>query len=225
MSADDACKREAQVVPIARSNHLDFTPPEINLMKFIDEQDLTPPEEEPSKPNPPVGQTPYQTPAARQLSTQNPPPSNAFWLNEPGAVWCLDELTEEDLLEIEENAIQQLKMKKAQDTQAQASELNSSHMGPVLRSSEQSVQILNDKGATPVDAAAVAAKGKEPFSANSSVTPAFKPAPTRRLRKAAALKSPYDEMQPKSIFTAARKYASSMIQFCKHMHTRTDQGT
>jgi hypothetical protein len=37
MSADDACKREAQAVPIARSNSLDFTPLEINLMKFIDE--------------------------------------------------------------------------------------------------------------------------------------------------------------------------------------------
>jgi hypothetical protein len=137
MSADDACKREAQAVPIARSNSLDFTPPEINLMKFIDEQDPTPPEEESSKPNPLVGQTPYQTPTARQLSTQNPPPSNAFWLNEPGSVWCLDELTEEALMEIEENAIQQLKMKNAQDTHnAQASELNSSHMGPVLRRSE-----------------------------------------------------------------------------------------
>jgi hypothetical protein len=65
MSADDACKREAQAVPIARSNSLDFTPPKINLIKFIDEQDPTPPEEESSKPNPRVGQTPYQTPAAR----------------------------------------------------------------------------------------------------------------------------------------------------------------
>jgi hypothetical protein len=205
MSAVDACKRETQEVPIARSNHLDFTPPEINLMKFIDEQDPTPPEGEPSKPMPPVGQTPYQTPAARQLSTQNPPPSNAFWLNEPGSVWCLDELTEEDFLEIEENAIQQLKMKKAQDTEAQASELNSSHTGPILRSSEQSVQILNDKGATPVDAAAVAAKGKEPLSANSSVTPAFKPAPTRRLRKAAALKSPYDVNATKKQFHCSKE--------------------
>jgi hypothetical protein len=141
-------------------------------------------------------------------------------------VWCLDELTEAALMEIEENAIQQLKMKNAQDTHsAQASELNSSHMGPVLRSSEHSVQILNDKRATPVDAVAIAAKGKEPFSANSSVTPAFKPTPTRRLRKAVALKSPYADNATKRNFTAARKYASSTTQFCKHMHTRTDQGT
>jgi hypothetical protein len=115
MSADDACKREGQALPIAMSNSLEFTPPEINLMKFIDEQDPTPPEEVPSKPKPPVGQTPYQTPATGHPSNQNPSHSNAFWLNEPGFVWCLDELTEEALMEIEENAIQQLKMKNAQD--------------------------------------------------------------------------------------------------------------
>jgi hypothetical protein len=51
-SANDACTREAQAPPIARSNSLEFTPPEINLMKFIDEQDPTPPKEEPSKPKP-----------------------------------------------------------------------------------------------------------------------------------------------------------------------------
>jgi hypothetical protein len=85
-SAEDACKKEAQALPIARSNSLEFTPPEINLMKFIDEQDPTPLEKESSKPKPPVGQTPYQTPATGHPSNQNPSPSNAFWLNEPGSV-------------------------------------------------------------------------------------------------------------------------------------------
>jgi hypothetical protein len=104
-----------------------------------------------------------------------------------------------------ESSVQFL-MRNAQDTHnAQASELNSSHMGPVLRSSEQSVQILNDKRATLVDAAAVAAKGKEPFLANSSVTPAFKPAPTRRLRKAAALKSPYADNATKKQFHCSKE--------------------
>jgi hypothetical protein len=55
----------------------------------------------------------------------------------------------------------------------------------MLRSSEQSVEILDDKRATLVDAATVAAKGKEPLSANSSVTPTFKLAPMRRPRKVA----------------------------------------
>jgi hypothetical protein len=89
-------------------------------------------------------------------------------------------------MEIEENAIQQLKMKNAQDIQnAQSSEPNLSHKDSMLRSSEQSVEILDDKRATLVDAATVAAKGKEPLSANSSVTPTFKLAPMRRPRKVA----------------------------------------
>jgi hypothetical protein len=219
MSADDACKSESQAPPIARSNSLDFTPPEINLMKFIDEQDPTPPEEEPSKPKPPVGQCLYQTtPFARQPSNQNPPPSNAFWLNEPGSVWCLDELTEEALMEIEENAIQQLKMKNAQDIQnAQSSEPNLSHKDSVLRSSEQSVEILDDKRATLVDAAIIAAKGKEPLSANSSVTPTFKPAPMRRPRKVAVLKSPHADNATKKQFHYSKEVcalfsSSSMCQ-------------
>jgi hypothetical protein len=81
------------------------------------------------------------------------------------------------------------------------------------------VQILNDKRATLVDAAAVAAKGKEPFSANSSVTPAFKPAPTRRLRKAAALKSPYDDNATKRQFHCSkevRQLYDSILQTHAH---------
>jgi hypothetical protein len=113
----------------------------------------------------------------------------------------LDELTEEALIEIEENAIQQLKLKNGQDTQnAQSSEPNSSQKDSVLRSSEQSVEIIDDKRATSVDVATVEAKGKELLSANSSVTPTFKPAPTRRPRKAVVLKSPYANNATKKKF-------------------------
>jgi hypothetical protein len=118
----------------------------------------------------------------------------------------LDELIEEALMEIEENVIQQIKMKNAQDAQnAQSSEANSSYKNSVLRSSEQSVEIINDKRATPVDAAAVAAKGKEPLSANLSVTPTFKPTPTRRPRKAAVLKSPYADNATKKNFQCSKE--------------------
>jgi hypothetical protein len=75
----------------------------------------------------------------------------------------------------------------------------------VLRSSEQSVQIIDDKRATPVDAVAVEAKGKEPLSANLSVTLAFKPAPTRRPRKAVVLKAPYSDNATKKKFQCSKE--------------------
>jgi hypothetical protein len=79
MSADDACKSESQAPPIARSNSLDFTPPEINLMKFIDEHDPNPPGEEPSKPKPPVGQCLYQTTLLQDNpQTKTHPPQMPF---------------------------------------------------------------------------------------------------------------------------------------------------
>jgi hypothetical protein len=87
----------------------------------------------------------------------------------------------------------------------------------VLRSSEQSVEILDDKRATLKDASTVAAKGKEPLSANSSVTPTFKPAPMRRPRKVAVLKSPHADNATKKQFHYSKEVcalfsSSSMCQ-------------
>jgi hypothetical protein len=48
-SANDSCQRREEPEPIARSNSMDFTPPEINIMKWVEEEEKSPAAEQTSK--------------------------------------------------------------------------------------------------------------------------------------------------------------------------------
>jgi hypothetical protein len=41
-SANDVYQRQEEPQPIARSNSMDFTPPEINIMKWVEEEEKSP---------------------------------------------------------------------------------------------------------------------------------------------------------------------------------------
>jgi hypothetical protein len=75
--------------PIARRNSMDFTPPEINIMKWVEEEE--------------------KSPAAEKISKTD-------HMKEPGSDYW-DGFDEDALREIEENALKQFQLKKSQASQ------------------------------------------------------------------------------------------------------------
>jgi hypothetical protein len=88
-SVDDSCQRQEEPEPIPRSNSMDFTPPEINIMKWVEEEE--------------------KSPAAEQISKTD-------HMKELGSDYS-DDFDEDALREIEKNALKQFQLKKSQARQ------------------------------------------------------------------------------------------------------------
>ncbi|CAL4980346.1 unnamed protein product [Urochloa decumbens] len=165
-------------IPVAKSDSLDFTPPDFDIMKSINEHEPTQPQEQQSTPQP------EKQPGHQGL--------------EPGSVFSLDQIDAGLLQLIEEDAIQRIQERKARSAQLErppAGDILGDHEAP---------QASTDIATAAVGTATTPASMRpEPASVNSSVTPAYQPAPRRRLRKAAVLQSPYVD------FTAAKSFRCS----------------
>ncbi|CAN6174110.1 unnamed protein product [Urochloa humidicola] len=138
---------------------LNFTPPECNIMKFVDSSQ------------------------ANQNGTLG---ENSNSYNGSGSVCPLDLLDEEILSKIEEEAIQEINMRKLNSVTATSK-------SPQIPASAPTIT-------PPIAATSFSplATDIDPASANSSVTPAYQPHPRRQTRKAAALRSPFVDIQATS---------------------------
>ncbi|CAL4966916.1 unnamed protein product [Urochloa decumbens] len=165
-------------IPVAKSDSLDFTLPDFDIMKSINEHEPTQPQEQRSTPQP------EKQPGHQGL--------------EPGSVFSLDQIDAGLLQLIEEDAIQRIQERKARSAQ-----LERAPTGDIL-GDQDALQASTDIAAAAVGTATTPASMRlEPGSVNSSVTPAYQPAPRRHLRKAAVLQSPYVD------FTAAKSFRCS----------------
>jgi hypothetical protein len=182
-SADDSCQGREEPEPIARSNSMDFTPPEINIMKWVEEEE--------------------KPPSAEQISKTD-------HTTEPGYDYW-DGFDEDALREIEENALKQFELKKSQVNQDAAA--TSSQGNPEVGSKEV------EKLTPPADVEPRTTTDVEPSSVNSSVAPAFHPAPRRVVRKTRALKSPYTDAAPRKGFKCSKEVRHVYDMILKtHLH-------
>ncbi|CAL5090530.1 unnamed protein product [Urochloa decumbens] len=186
-SGEGCSHKCSNAIPIDKSNSLDFTPPDFDIMKSIDEHEPTQPGEERSTP-----QQGWPTP-----EQENHPRHQGLDL---GSAFSLDQMDAELLQLIEDDAIQQIQERKARSAQfemASTSDINGLQDGP---------QASTDVAATVVGTATTPASMRpEPASVNSSVTPAYQPAPRRRLRKAAVLQYPYVDFTADKSFRCSKK--------------------
>ncbi|CAL4981046.1 unnamed protein product [Urochloa decumbens] len=184
-SGEGCSHKGSNAIPIDKSNSLDFTPPDFDIMKSIDEHEPTQPGEQRSTP-----QQGWPTP-----EQENHPGHQGL---DPGSAFSLDQMDAELLQIIENDAIQRIQERKARSTQferASTSDINDLQDAP---------EASTDVAATVVGTATTPASMRpEPASVNSSVTPAYQPAPRRRLRKAVVLQSPYVD------FTADKSFRCS----------------
>ena len=167
-SADESLLEKHSPPLIARSNSLDFTPPECNIMKFIDEQES--PENVGHSKNEEKGKQLDQT-----------------WQTEPRSTFSLDGYDEEFWSKLELEAIKKLEMSK------------------------NNPQVISDAPISLCDTslADISVTPQEPSrasssAANPSASPAYQPAPRRRLNKAAALQSPYIDFTSKRSFKCSK---------------------
>ncbi|CAL5006580.1 unnamed protein product [Urochloa decumbens] len=168
-SGEGCSHKGSDAIPIDKSNSLDFTPPDFDIMKSIDEHEPTQPGEQRS--------TPQQ---GRSTPQQGNHPGDQGL--DPGSAFSLDQMDADLLQLIEDDAIQRIQERKARSAQferASTSDINSLQDAP---------QASTNIAATAVGAATTPASMRpEPASVNSSVTPAYQLAPRRHLRKAVVL--------------------------------------
>ncbi|CAL4962269.1 unnamed protein product [Urochloa decumbens] len=204
-------------IPVAKSDSLDFTPPDFDIMKSINEHEPTQPQEQRCTPQPenpqeqrctPQAEKPQEqqcTPQAEKPQEQQctPQPQEPGHQGlEPGSAFSLDQIDAGLLQLIEEDAIQRIQERKARSAQ-----LERAPTGDIL-GDQDAPQASTDTAAASVGTGTTPASMRpEPASVNSSVTPAYQPAPRRRLRKAAVLQSPYVD------FTAAKSFSVIIINY------------
>ncbi|CAL5038382.1 unnamed protein product [Urochloa decumbens] len=200
-------------IPVSKSDSLDFTPPDFDIMKSINEHEPTQPQEQRCTPQPenpqeqrctPQAEKPQEqqcTPQAEKPQEQQctPQPQEPGHQGlEPGSAFSLDQIDAGLLQLIEEDAIQRIQERKARSAQ-----LERAPTGDIL-GDQDAPQASTDTAAASVGTGTTPASMRpEPASVNSSVTPAYQPAPRRRLRKAAVLQSPYVD------FTGAKSFRCS----------------
>ncbi|CAL5010773.1 unnamed protein product [Urochloa decumbens] len=165
-SGEGCSHKMSNASPISRSNSLDFTPPDFDIMKSIDEQE--------------------PTTSGWQLSTPQLDNHSGLQGNDPSSSCSLDQIECEFWQKVEEDAIEQVKKRKISSAQLEGATTVD------IKGHEDAVQIRTDVAATVVGTTITPVSvRKEPGSVNSSVTPAYQPAPRRQPRKGAALQSPY----------------------------------
>ncbi|KAJ1274511.1 hypothetical protein BS78_05G067700 [Paspalum vaginatum] len=178
-----------------RDRPIDFTPPEINLMKFVECDD-------------------EQNPSRAQDDT-NGKQEKTFLHDEPVSSNSYDQIDEEILKAIEDNAIHVMKLKESKEGDAQASsskrnnntimELDESKEGDAQASSskrnnstvmeleeskEGNAQASRSKRYNSTVAEPSELAATDPSSVNLSVTPAYRP-PNNMLKKPTVLRSPF----------------------------------
>ncbi|CAL5040354.1 unnamed protein product [Urochloa decumbens] len=94
---DNTLQEEAPTTPIARSDSLDFTPPDFDIMKHVNDD-----------------QTQYGEPSQQIGANQAEP---AHWQYEPGSACSLDDLDEEMLMKIEEDVVREIALRKGKEVQ------------------------------------------------------------------------------------------------------------
>ncbi|CAL5042965.1 unnamed protein product [Urochloa decumbens] len=218
-------------IPVSKSDSLDFTPPDFDIMKSINEHEPTQPQEQRCTPQPenpqeqrctPQAEKPQEqqcTPQAEKPQEQQctPQPQEPGHQGlEPGSAFSLDQIDAGLLQLIEEDAIQRIQERKARSAQ-----LERAPTGDIL-GDQDAPQASTDTAAASVGTGTTPASMRpEPASVNSSVTPAYQPAPRRRLRKAAVLQSPYVDFTRAKSFRCSKEVMFPVLQMIQNKNLGT----
>jgi hypothetical protein len=185
---------------IARSNSLDFTPPDFNLLKFIDES----PEN--------VSQSENKE-KEKQLDQS--------WQTEPGSASTFDGFDEELWLKVEQDALKKFEMvKKGPHV---ISDAPISQFKEVKGQGSMGAVASTQPTKAAISVTPLAPPTVSPSAANSSASPTYQPAPRRRLHKAAALQSPYVDFTSKRSFKCSKVVceAYNAVLSCNGRPTRS----
>ncbi|CAL5078667.1 unnamed protein product [Urochloa decumbens] len=200
-SADNVLQAKAPTTPIVRSDSLDFTPPDFDIMKHVNDEET------------------HNGEPSQQIVAKQADPVHCHY--EPGSACSLDDLDEEMLMKIEEDAVREIALRKGKEVQGSTHGTDSKHQedsrinAPTVQVSRtthetapqdqgiinslrkgKAVQIDEDDCIIIASTAQVVRTTPEttpqdPGSINSSVTPLYRPPPRRLLRKPAIMRSPY----------------------------------
>ncbi|CAL4924975.1 unnamed protein product [Urochloa decumbens] len=216
--ADNVLQAKAPTTPIVRSDSLDFTPPDFDIMKHVNDEGT------------------HNGEPSQQIMVKQADPGHCHY--EPGSACSLDDLDEEMLMKIEEDAVREIALRKGKEVQGSTHGTDSKHQedsrinAPTVQVSRtthetapqdqgiinslrkgKAVQIEEEDCVIIASTAQVVRTTPEttpqdPGSINSSVTPLYRPPPRRLLRKPAIMRSPYVDFKTNNIFSCSKEVSN-----------------